>query len=47
VKKKSAFIKGHQYNDSDMEDLEKDVNLMKRLKKGKITKEEFDEEFLL
>ena len=33
---------GHKFDDDDVDELNREVGLMKKLKKGKITKEEFD-----
>nr|XP_006819939.1 PREDICTED: ATP-dependent RNA helicase DDX55-like [Saccoglossus kowalevskii] len=35
----------HQFDDEDLNDLSKDIRLMKKLKSGKISKEQFDEQF--
>ncbi|CAL1286821.1 unnamed protein product [Larinioides sclopetarius] len=37
--------KGFEYSEQDLEELERDARLVKKFKKGKISKEEFDAEF--
>eukprot|EP00795_Rhopilema_esculentum_P015125 gene15125-6311_t len=41
LKRKRGFA-GHKFDDDDVDELNREVGLMKKLKKGKITKEEFD-----
>ncbi|XP_070560823.1 ATP-dependent RNA helicase DDX55-like [Ptychodera flava] len=43
--RQKARKRKHQFDDDDLEELSKDIRLMKKLKAGKISKEEFDEKF--
>ena len=42
-KRKRENLK-HSFDDNDLDELSKEVGLMKKLKRGKITKEQFDKE---
>lgn len=41
LKRKRGTVK-HNFDDEDLDELSREVGLMKKLKKGKISKEEFD-----
>ena len=40
--KRKRNIEGHKFNDEDVDELSKEIGLMKKLKRGKITKEQFE-----
>ncbi|KAG8178547.1 hypothetical protein JTE90_015917 [Oedothorax gibbosus] len=42
---KKRKLKAHEFSERDLEDLERDARLVKKFKKGQISKEQFDEEF--